>query len=163
MKRRTVRLLCSALLVPGALMAVPAAEADVAAAGWTKQAPLPTSDNLASVSAISADEAWVASAPLLGDVGAVAHTADGGKTWSVAELPRQVNAVFFLDDQHGWAAGNSFFHTTDGGKTWTQDNEWGTIYDLYFLDANHGWAAGNGAVTYYTSDGGRHWNYRQTG
>ena len=124
---------------------------------WTKQAPIPTWFSLQGVSALSPTECWIASAPLLGDVGELAHTTDAGRTWIVVEMPRQVNAIFFVDATHGWAAGNAFFHTTDGGVTWIQDNNFGTIYDLFFLDTLHGWASGNGSVNYYTTDGGLHW------
>ena len=32
---------------------------------------------------------------------------------TVVSVPRQANAVAFVDSLHGWAAGNAF-HTTDG-------------------------------------------------
>src|SRR4051794_20203174 len=151
-------------LLAGCLAASPAsAESEISAGSWTAQAPLPTSSNVEGLDAISATEAWVAAAPLLGDGGALAHTTDAGRTWSVVDVPRQVNAVFFTDRRHGWAAGNAFFHTTDGGATWSQDNDYGTIYDLFFLDSLHGWAAGNGAVTYFTKDGGLTWHAVSTG
>ena len=145
-------------LFPGSVLA----DVDVAAS-WIKQAPIPTWYNLQGVSVLSPTEAWIASAPLLGDVGELAHTTNAGRTWTVVDTPRQVNAVAFIDSQHGWAAGNGFFHTVDGGETWIKDNNFGTIYDLHFLDATHGWACGNGAVAYYTTDGGLHWNWVATG
>src|SRR5204863_2288794 len=121
------------------------------------QAPVRTWVSLQGIAALSATEAWAASAPWLDDVGELVHTTDAGRSWSVADMPRQVNAVSFTDPIHGWAAGNGFFHSTDGGQTWIQDNDFGTIYDLFFLDTHHGWASGNGAVTYRTTDGGLHW------
>src|SRR2546423_5622513 len=126
-------------------------------ARWTKQAPIPTWFSLQGVAPISPNECWIASAPLLDDIGELAHTTDAGRTWTVVQVPRQVNAVAFVDSLHGWAAGNGFFHTIDGGQTWIQDNDFGTIYDLFFLDTLHGWASGNGSVNYYTADGGLHW------
>src|SRR5689334_24065855 len=74
-------------------------------ARWTKQAPIPTWFSLQGVAVLSGTECWIASAPLLGDVGELAHTTDAGRTWTVVEMPRQVNAVFFVDSLHGWAAG----------------------------------------------------------
>jgi photosystem II stability/assembly factor-like uncharacterized protein len=136
----------------------PSAFAEANAPRWIKQAPIPTWFSLQGIEAVSPTEAWIASAPLLGDVGELAHTTDAGRTWTVVEMPRQVNAIAFVDPLHGWAAGNAFFHTTDGGENWIQDNSFGTIYDLHFLDTMHGWAAGNGAVTYFTIDGGLHWS-----
>ena len=125
---------------------------------WTKQAPIPMWYDVAAIAPVSADEAWVAGSPMLGDVGQLAHTTDAGATWTVIDTPRQVHAVCFTDPMHGWAAGNAFMHTTDGGQTWIQDNDWGTIEDLFFLDNLHGWACGNGSVNYWTVDGGLHWN-----
>ena len=163
MTRRALRTSVAALFVVATLVPAQPSIADTEAARWTKQAPSPTWYNLAAVAAISPTEVWAASAPLLGDVGEIAHTKDGGATWTVSAMPRQVNAVFFHDSLHGWAAGNGIYHSVDGGATWIQDEDFGTIYDVYFLDAKYGWAAGNGAVTYYTTDGGLNWNFVQTG
>lgn len=156
--RRAARTACVLLLVIGVVAPGASAKAGAAPGRWIKQAPVPTWFSLQGIAAISATEAWAASAPLLDDVGELVHTTDAGRTWRVVDMPRQVNAVFFTDAIHGWAAGNGFFHSTDGGQTWIQDNDFGTIYDLFFLDTNHGWASGNGSVTYYTTDGGLHWN-----
>ena len=133
------------------------AQSEAARTRWTEQAPIPTWFSLQGIAPISTTECWIASAPLLGDVGELAHTTDAGRTWTVVSLDRQVNAVAFVDSLHGWAAGNAFFHTTDGGQTWIKDNSFGTVYDLFFFDTLHGWASGNGAVNYYTVDGGLHW------
>jgi photosystem II stability/assembly factor-like uncharacterized protein len=137
----------------------PSASAETAAARsrWTKQAPIPTWYSLRGITALSPNECWIASAPLLDDVGELAHTTDGGRSWTVVALPHQMNAIFFVDSLHGWAAGNAFYHTSDGGQTWIKDNDFGTIEDLFFLDTLHGWASGNGSVNYYTTDGGLHW------
>jgi len=70
--------------------------------------------------------------------------------------------VFFLDKNHGWAAGTrtfspqlwgqEIFATQDGGQTWTSQFERGLTDGLFsyfrldsisFADANNGWAAGN--------------------
>ena len=64
-------------------------------ATWVEQAPIPTWFDIQGIDAVSATEAWIASAPLLGDEGELAHTTDAGRTWTVVEMPRQVNAVFF--------------------------------------------------------------------
>lgn len=140
MTRRAIRTSIAVMLAAGLLVPATPSSAETDAARWTKQAPSPTWYNLAGAAAISATEAWVAAAPLLGDVGEIAHTTDGGVSWDVVEMPRQVNTIYFIDSMRGWAAGNGLFHTLDGGATWTQDKDWGTIYDLYFLDSKYGWA-----------------------
>src|ERR1043166_5251749 len=154
---RTTRTVWIFLVLFGGSLSV-SASVDAAGRRWIKQAPIPTWFNLQGTAVLSPRQYWIASAPLLGDVGELAHTANGGRTWEVVEMPSQINAICFVDSLHGWAAGNGFFHTTDGGQTWIQDNNFGTIYDLFFLDLQHGWACGNGSVTYYTTDGGLHWH-----
>src|SRR3954447_23395320 len=124
---------------------------------WTKQAPIPTSDGMQGIAALSSTECWVAAAGFLDNTGELAHTTDAGRTWTVSPVDNQVNAVAFVDPLHGWAGGNAFYHTTNGGQTWIKDNNFGSIADIFFLDTLHGWAAGNGAVNYYTVDGGLHW------
>jgi photosystem II stability/assembly factor-like uncharacterized protein len=126
---------------------------------WTKQAPIPTGANAWSLAALSPNEIWVTTSPMLGDEGGVAHTTDAGQSWETTSFGAgQADAIFFLDAQHGWVAGNAFRHTIDGGATWVKDNDWGSIYDLFFLDAMHGWACGNGAVAYRTTNGGSSWS-----
>jgi photosystem II stability/assembly factor-like uncharacterized protein len=128
-------------------------------ANWTKQAPIPTGGDLYAVSQLSATEIWAA-----GGSGLVAHTLDGGRSWTVKQLAtNSLHALFFLDAQRGWAAGNGFFHTIDGGNTWMQDSLWGSIYDVFFLDSQRGWACGNGGVTYYTRNGGVTWTFQPVG
>jgi len=157
--KASYRSIRTALAVVGILICLQlSANAQTLVTPWTKQAPIPTWYNLQGIAALSPTECWIASAPLLGDVGELAHTTDAGRTWTVVSMDRQVNADAFVDSLHGWAAGNAFFHTTDGGRTWIKDNNFGTVYDLFFLDKLHGWASGNGSVNYYTVDGGVHWN-----
>jgi photosystem II stability/assembly factor-like uncharacterized protein len=155
---RNMRLI---LILTAGLICLPLtanAQSEVGRARWIKQAPIPTWYSLQGIAPLSPNECWIASAPLLGEVGELAHTTDAGRSWTVVALDRQVNAVAFVDPLHGWAAGNAFYHTTDGGQTWIKDNNFGTVYDLFFLDTLHGWACGNGSVNYYTTDGGLRWH-----
>ncbi len=84
-----------------------------------------------------------------------------------------LHAVFFLDENHGWAAGSrgTFLETTDGGKNWqvkaqpTPD----VLRDIYFSDDQNGWLLCEANLydlkskddprTYLmqTSDGGENW------
>lgn len=147
------------LILTLTLLAIAAAAPAAAQVTWTRQAPIPTGADLYAVSQVSATAIWAAGGP-----GVVAHTLDGGQTWELNELDTtSLSALFFLDAQRGWAAGNGFFHTTDGGESWTKDNAWGSIYDLFFLDSQRGWACGNGGVTYRTTNGGLSWSFRAVG
>jgi photosystem II stability/assembly factor-like uncharacterized protein len=154
----------SLLLLPNPLRALLAsipigAVAWAQSATWTRQAPLPTGSDLYTVQMLSETEAWAS-----GGAGELIHTTDGGQHWQSTRLATEsLPSVFFVDPQHGWAAGNGFFHTTNGGQSWIQDNDFGTIYDLFFVDALHGFACGNGGVTYRTTDGGLHWAFSTVG
>ena len=131
----------------------------LAQVSWTKQAPNPTNADMYGLAVVSPNELWTADGE-----GWVHHSQDGGETWDATKLDTDsLRAVFFIDEQHGWAAGNGFFHTADGGETWIKDSEWGSISDLYFLDAQHGWAAGNGGLTYRTTNGGVTWTWKAVG
>ena len=138
-----------------AVLAVPA----LAQAAWVKQAPIPTGADLYAAAQLGPADVWAVGGP-----GLAVHTKDGGGTWTVKTLATDsLHAVFFLDAQHGWAAGNGFFRTTDGGQTWAKTSPWGSVYDLYFLDAQHGFAAGNGGVTYRTTNAGLTWSNATVG
>ena len=141
------------------LAALSASLARAQSVSWTQQAPIPTGADLYAVQMLSATEAWAVGLPNV-----VIHTSDGGLHWqSTALNTNSLAALFFVDSQHGWAAGNGFFHTTNGGQSWVQDNTWGSIYELFFIDMLHGWACGNGGVTYRTTDGGLHWSFKAVG
>lgn len=126
---------------------------------WIRQAHVPTSKNCLSITAPGDDEFFASAGALFAQEGDVLHNVGGTHLdWETTPLSNtSLNAIYFLDDQRGWAAGNGMFHTTDGGQTWVQDNTWGSMYDLHFVDAQHGWAAGNGGIVYRTSDGGQTW------
>jgi len=141
------------------MMFVALAGPALAQATWTQQAPIPTGADLHAVWQVSATGIWAA-----GGDGVLVHTKDGGQSWELKQLDTDsLSALFFLDAQRGWAAGNGFFHTTDGGESWTKDNDWGSIYDLFFLDGQRGWACGNGGVTYRTTNGGLSWSFQAVG
>ncbi|HET8647598.1 MAG TPA: YCF48-related protein, partial [Vicinamibacteria bacterium] len=127
--------------------------------GWSRQAPIPTGFDLYAVAHVSASDIWAAGGP-----GVLVHSTDAGQTWRTGQLATDsLHALFFLDAQHGWAAGNGLFHTSNGGETWIKDNSWGSIYDLFFLDTQRGWACGNGGVTYRTTNGGLSWSWTAVG
>jgi photosystem II stability/assembly factor-like uncharacterized protein len=84
-----------------------------------------------------------------------------------------LHAVYFLDQDHGWAVGSrgTLLSTTDSGKTWranpqpTED----VIREVYFVDEQNGWLLcerniydlkSNDEQRAYlmkTTDGGEHW------
>jgi photosystem II stability/assembly factor-like uncharacterized protein len=85
-----------------------------------------------------------------------------------------LHAVFFLDQNRGWAVGSrgTLLGTLDGGKTWQAKSQptGDILRDIYFTDDQTGWLVCETNVyelktkdqprTYLmqTSDGGEHWN-----
>lgn len=90
---------------------------------------------------------------------------DDGQNWRQVASPvsRMLTAVFFINENTGWAVGYDFaiIKTTDGGETWNMQNYeedpgW-PFFDVYFLDAQHGFAMGERGTLRVTKDGGSNW------
>lgn len=123
-----------------------------------------------------------------GDYGSLVRTTNGGDTW-IPQLDEyggyllndlhQLNGVFFIDANNGWAVGGTqiqlvqgkyvetdlILKTTDGGKTWI-DKPSGTphaLYSVYFTDANNGWAVGGYGTVLKTTNGGENWMLQTSG
>jgi len=66
----------------------------------------------------------------------VFRTQDGGRAWEKqrTEAQEALNAVFFVNSDHGWTVG-------DGGKTWSLSASHTTadLLDVFFFDTSHGW------------------------
>ena len=87
---------------------------------------------------------------------------DGGNSWNYhyPNMMAWVNLVYMLDQNNGWASGNSStFKTSNGGYDWEDK---GNIlefsnWDIYFKDSLNGWSVGNGFIK-HTTDGGESWD-----
>src|SRR5450830_1804589 len=101
----------------------------------------------------------------VGDRGHILYSDDQGSTWTQAKVPTRqlLTAVFFVDDQHGWAVGHDaqILASTDGGATWTRQfqdlKREAPLLDLWFKDASTGFAVGAYGALLETIDGGQHW------
>jgi len=104
---------------------------------------------------------------LVGKLGAIVCTRDGGKTWSLQKSGEKLHLydVSFCDDTNGWAVGESGFilHTTNGGTTWSpqQSGVTGNLRGIQCLDASTAWAAGQEGALLKTVDGGKTWILQQ--
>lgn len=84
------------------------------------------------------DHIWVVGRP----GSAMLHSSDRGRKWQVVVTgqPLPLNAVFFMDEQHGWAVGElgSILATTDGGKTWKPQHRGGHRAAALFVHSRPG-------------------------
>ncbi len=79
----------------------------------------------------------------------------------------QLEEVFFIDANTGWAVGNlgTILHTTDGGSLWGQQTSGtsGGLLSIHFTDTNMGWAVGSVGTILHTTDGGNVWTQQTSG
>jgi photosystem II stability/assembly factor-like uncharacterized protein len=94
------------------------------------QPPSPELDvgRLSGIYFVNCDTGWAVGRAYPGIEELILKTTDGGETWFRQDrgLGNQLFSVFFVDDQHGWAAGEggTILATTNGGVTFvSQDNE----------------------------------------
>ncbi|SDH39328.1 Uncharacterized protein SAMN05216588_104236 [Pseudomonas flavescens] len=101
----------------------------------------------------------------VGERGHILYSDNEGTSWAQAKVPtrQMLTAVFFVDDQHGWAVGHDalVLATTDGGATWNKQFEdlqrEAPLLDVWFKDRQHGFAIGAYGALLQTSDGGVTW------
>ena len=121
-----------------------------------------------SVYFVTSEKGWMVG-DLAGDAakGQIAYSGIGGSyaiQQAVVDAP--LNAVFFTDENTGWAAGNGglIVYTTNGGRTW-DTGDMGTtdsVYGLFFTDKTMGWAVTANGGLFHTEDG-LSWNPQPSG
>lgn len=115
-----------------------------------------TVEHIQGLEFINEDEGWIVGIP-----GFVAHTKDGGMTWSAISLPSyNFVSVDFIDENNGFilSFNNEEYRTTDGGLTWESMNlDIVFPYEVCFTDPLHGWICGQSQV-FFTSNGGADWS-----
>ncbi len=103
----------------------------------------------------------------VGQFGHVVVSEDNGQTWHQAKaVPTQVllTAVYFADDQNGYAVGHdaTIIKTEDGGETWdlkySDPEAEMPLFSVMFADAQNGVAVGAFSTALSTTDGGETWN-----
>ncbi len=102
---------------------------------------------------------------VVGERGHILISADQGITWQQQQVPTRttLTSVFFIDPNHGWAAGQYgvILQTGDGGSNWqvvySDPQHEQAILDLWFSDREHGFAVGAYGLFLITEDGGASW------
>ncbi|MFM8408971.1 MAG: WD40/YVTN/BNR-like repeat-containing protein [Alphaproteobacteria bacterium] len=101
---------------------------------------------------------------VVGDLGRVYRTADGGKTWARQEMVgrRPVFSISCVDDQHAWVSSTSgaIYATADGGSTWKlqQTPSKRNLFKVAFTTLQNGAAVGDFGTMVHTADGGATWS-----
>ncbi len=97
----------------------------------------------------------------------ILSTQDGGETWVSTEIKNasgQLNDVFFVDQNAGWAVGrNLVLKTLDGGQSWQRLEALNNgIYNaVSFNTENTGWIVGRD-ITLKTIDAGQNWEVQDS-
>lgn len=109
--------------------------------------------------------------------GLLGTTTDGGRTWvfrdriakpSERSTSFHLNAVTFLDERTGFAAGDGghLLRSVDGGLHWhavaRRRAVWAHLADVHFADRRHGYAVGSGGFL-RSDDGGESWTGPDSG
>ena len=142
----TTLVICALVILAGcaAERAIEVAPPVEVPSGWSIVRQADWTTHFRDVTYADAQHAWT-----VGDLGVIAATSDGGKSWTSQRsgVTRNLQRVVFVDAKTGWVAGDRgiILHTADGGNTW-REQKIGTTADMtavYFVDTKTGWAAGN--------------------
>jgi photosystem II stability/assembly factor-like uncharacterized protein len=107
---------------------------------------------------------------VVGALGTVLSTNDGGVTWTPQETQHAVTLfdVFFTDPSTGWVVGNAgaLFQTIDGGARWVDHTlpcgktctRLTDLLKVRFTSSQEGWIVGERGMLYQTTDAGLTWS-----
>ncbi len=112
---------------------------------------------------LSTTEGWI-----VGDLGAILHTTDGGNNWITinTSISSNLRAVFFTNSSTGYIGGDRILlRTQDGGLSWDSTTTNFNVYDIFFkpLYTNVGYAVGPNGTILLTTDSGNSWTEQASG
>jgi photosystem II stability/assembly factor-like uncharacterized protein len=100
---------------------------------------------------------------MVGELGRIFHTTDGGETWERqdAQTKRPFLAITCIDPKRAWIAGKEgiVYATQDGGTSWALQKTGSSrhVFTIQFVTAQRGHAAGDFGTMVHTEDGGATW------
>jgi len=113
---------------------------------WHRQDIPGGSHEVTQVQFLDAENGWAVGR---GVHGWVAHTTDGGRTWTrlAGFAHADFSSVRFTDPSHGWLGGYwDVYATSDGGATWQRVAASGYDTIIAASDAQHVWGFGDGGL-----------------
>lgn len=144
---------------------------------WSFHVPGIAGVHVASLSSAGSGGLWAVVWSQNTDLRALAHSSDGGLTWTTRNLGGPISMVDFVDASHGWVLGvdnalrkGGTWSTGNGGRTWKFHAVANMgLSSIDFVDASHGWAAGSTSIPgdpmagstgaiFVTSNGGVSWH-----
>ncbi|MBY0277945.1 hypothetical protein K2Z84_21640 [Candidatus Binatia bacterium] len=132
--------------------------ASVTAGSAETLAPRDIRQNLFDTCFVSANEGWV-----VGDLGRVFKTTDGGATWLRQEPAGRdpMLGIACIDGKQAWLSSiaGRIYKTTDGGATWQlqQTPAKRNLFKVAFPTPQRGTAVGDFGTIVHTEDGGTTW------
>jgi photosystem II stability/assembly factor-like uncharacterized protein len=165
MNLNALRCVLAGLALAAAGLLAGAAEAPAAkATTWREAAAFNPADKMPVIAATRAGGRIVA----VGDYGGVLLSDDGRSYRQATAVPTRsvLTSVFFLDAQHGWAAGHdgTVLATDDGGEHWQvlreEPGKERALMSVWFENLQHGLAVGQFGLALETDDGGKTWRER---
>ncbi len=122
-----------------------------------------TNKSLESIHFANANDGWV-----LGQLGIILHTINGGQIWTNQNsgVNTSLTSVFFIDENNGWICGGEWganqsgviLKTSNGGQSWdVQTNTQNVLEKIYFTDQDNGWVVGSLGYMMGTNNGGQTW------
>lgn len=148
----------SSRIVAGALSAAVLFVVPVRPAGAESVPPRDIRQNLFDTCFVSPTEGWV-----VGDLGRVFKTTDGGKTWERQQVSGRwpFLGISCLDGKQAWISSTNgrVFKTADGGATWSEQQTpvKRNLFKIVFVNPQRGTAVGDFGAIVHTEDGGATW------
>jgi photosystem II stability/assembly factor-like uncharacterized protein len=87
------------------------------------------------------------------NLGKLIKSIDGGMTWNSFNAPEtDIQAVGFLDENHGWMGGHNtgFYETLNGGQIWTNLNIGGNLNRIFIINSSLAYASGTSVYKFTT-------------